>query len=223
MAAQFRQTGLRTILIIASAILAAVIIYRITAFKPVGSPPVPAHEHSSDNPALESDSPATQTNARITLQQIIANARTWGPVRQSLYGQPAPNFTLEDLEGNLHKLSDYRGKTIMLVFWATWCPPCLMEIPHLITLRNRISTEKLEILAITNENPEKISDFTKKKRINYTVLLDKNDMPAPFGVMRIYGSTGIPGSFFINPDGKIKLATAGLLTLGDMKAIIQAK
>jgi len=78
-------------------------------------------------------------------------------------------------------------------------------------------------LAISNEKPDLLKGFVAKQRINYTVLLDKGDMPKPFGVMRIYRTTGIPGSFFIDPQGKIKLATSGLIPLDETKAILQAE
>jgi len=147
----------------------------------------------------------------------------WGPAYESWLGKAAPDFTLRDLDGKEHKLSDHRGKDVMLVFWATWCPPCMMEIPHLIALRNRVGEDKLAILAITNEGADRIAPFAERKRINYTVLLEQGNMPAPFGVMRIYRTSGVPCSFFIRPDGTIKLGTVGLLNLGYMKAIVQSE
>ncbi len=162
-------------------------------------------------------------NPKISLSDVIRSARTWRPSYTSWYGKTAPDFTLTDLDGKKHKLSDYRGKDVMLVFWATRCPPCIFEIPHLIELRNTVSKDKLAILAITYEKPDLIKKFAAAKKMNYTVLLEQNNMPPPFGVIRIYRTSGIPCSFFINPDGKIKLATSGLLSLGYMKAILQAE
>jgi peroxiredoxin len=159
----------------------------------------------------------------MSLNDVIKAARTWGPVYKSWYGKMAPDFTLTDITGKQHKLSDYRGKDVILVFWATWCPPCRIEAPHLIELRKTVAEDKLVMLAISNEKPDLVKAFVAKYNINYTVLLDKGDMPEPFGVMRIYGTTGIPGSFFINPEGKIKLATAGVISLDDSKAILQAE
>jgi len=158
-----------------------------------------------------------------TEEDVIRSARGWGPAYESWLGKAAPDFTLRDLDGKEHKLSDHRGKDVMLVFWATWCPPCMMEIPHLIALRNRVGEDKLAILAITNEGADRIAPFAERKRINYTVLLEQGNMPAPFGVMRIYRTSGVPCSFFIRPDGTIKLGTVGLLNLGYMKAIVQSE
>ena len=173
----------------------------------------------------ESGTKPEQHKHSSSLNNVIRSARTWGPAYTSWYGKTAPDFTVTDLTGKKHKLSDYRGKDVLLVFWATWCRYCIPEIPHLIELRNTVSEDKLAILAISNEGPRRVREFVTNKGMNYTVLLEKDDMPAPFGIMRIAGdrAAGIPCSFFINPEGKIKLATVGMLTLESMKAILQAE
>ncbi|HUW18411.1 MAG TPA: TlpA disulfide reductase family protein [Sedimentisphaerales bacterium] len=161
---------------------------------------------------------------RLSLSDVIRAARGWGPIYQAWYGKPAPDFTLTDITGKQHKLSDYRGKNVMLVFWATWCRPCLIEIPHLIALQNVMGKDKLAILAVSYISPintaEMVRSFVQEnERINYTVFsTDDRTMPAPYNAIE-----GIPSSFFINPEGRIKLATSGLLTLGYMKAILQAE
>lgn len=168
--------------------------------------------------------PVIEKTPKVSLNDVIRKARTWRPAYASWLGKPAPDFTVTDLAGKQHKLSDYRGKDVMLVFWATWCPPCMMEIPHLISLRNSISREKLAILAITpNNRPELVHKVAQSKKLNYTVAFEQQNMPAPFGVMRIYRTSGVPASFFIRPDGTIKLATSGLLAEDDMRGILEAE
>ncbi|MHC4620027.1 MAG: peroxiredoxin family protein [Planctomycetota bacterium] len=158
------------------------------------------------------------------LEDVIRSARTWGPVYQSWYGRRAPDFTLTDINGKQHKLSDYRGKDVMLVFWATWCRPCIIEIPHLIALRNVVGEDKLAILAVSYISPmntaEMVKNFVKEnERINYTILpAETSGMPAPYDTVN-----SIPTSFFVDPQGRMKLATSGLLSLGYMKAILQAE
>jgi len=220
-----KQSGIWAAAVVALIILATAGIWTVVKPKSKQQEPKPVaviqHERSHESAV---QLPQSSTTAHKSLKDIIASARTWGPVYQSLYGKVAPDFTLNDLQGNKHSLSDYRGKNVMLVFWATWCPPCKMEIPHLKALNSIIDKEKMPaaLLAITSENPDKVRSFVAQQQMDYTILLDTGDMPAPFGVMRIYSNTGIPGSFFIDPQGRIKLATAGLLQLGDMKAILQA-
>jgi len=160
-----------------------------------------------------------------SLEQIIKAAKTWGPSFKPWYGKPAPDFNLTDTNGKKHKLSDYRGKNILLVFWATWCGPCLREIPDLIELRNTVSRDELAILAISNENSSVVKNFVAKSKMNYTVLIDPGvlrkeslGLPAPYNTIR-----AIPSSFFIDSGGKIKLGSTGLVSLDEIKAIFEAE
>lgn len=155
----------------------------------------------------------------MSIDEIIASASGWTAAYQDWVGKDAPDFTLKSINGGNCKLSDFRGKNVVIVFWATWCGPCKMEIPHLIALRNVMSTDELQILAITNEEYKLVLDFASNLKINYQVLLNpKNTLPAPFDTI-----SSIPTNFFIDPQGKIKLATSGSLTLGTLKAIVRAK
>ena len=236
---------------ISAIILVAIVIWRVAIYKPAPQIPTEHLGHdlaqsqplteSSDQPAkhphteyqrrevpkskplAESGSERAKTNTepaagpKMSLNDVIRIARTWQPAHSPWYGKPAPDFTLTDIAGKQHKLSNYRGRNVMIIFWATWCRPCHAEIPHLIALRNIIGEDKLAMLAISNENPSLVKKFVADKKINYTVLSNPGAMPPPYSQIR-----GIPSSFFIDPDGKIKLATSGLLSLGEIKAILQA-
>jgi len=175
------------------------------------------HKSQPEPPVIESEA-QIKAAPTITLSEVVRGARTWQPAFQNWYGKSAPDFTLPDIAGKNHTLSDYRGRNVMIVFWATWCNPCLREIPHLVELRNTIGNDKLAILAISNEEPYRVRHFSDKQNINYTVLLAAKSLPSPFSNVN-----AIPCSFFIQPDGKIKLATVGLLSLAPMKAIIHAE
>ena len=191
-----------------------------------------AHHHES--PLIESPIESTREtaktdikpagSAKASLNDIIRARRSWEPVYDSWYGKMSPDFTLTDINDRQHRLSDYRGKDVMIIFWATWCPPCRIEVPHLIALRNLFSEDELAILAISyittfpRETTEKVRSFVRRSKINYTVFsTDMGAMPAPFSLV-----TGVPSTFFIDKQGKIKLATEGMLPLGDIKAILKA-
>jgi peroxiredoxin len=189
--------------------------------------PEPAEGESAPNdvasPADASTDPLAAATSlfrepRASLQKVIAAAKTWDASFKEWWGKIAPDFTLTDIEGNVHKLSSYRGKEVVVVFWTTWCPTCTLEIPHLRELRDKLSGENLAILSISNEPPALLKEFAAKQKINYTVLSHSGDLAAPFGEVQY-----IPSSFFIDPEGRFKLAARGLVPTGDAEAIVQAK
>jgi len=183
-----------------------------------------------NTPPAESNTPSENTvpkppeEPKISIKDLIASPHRWSAVYESWYGKTAPDFTLTDIKGKKHNLSDYRGKDVVLVFWATWCGPCIMEIPHLIAFQNIAGKDKVEILGISYidyRNPaDRIKAFAEQNpRINYDIFAaNESDMPKPFTPLEY-----IPSSFFITPEGKIKLATTGTLSLGDLKLIMQAQ
>jgi len=188
---------------------------------PHGTPPA-EHIHNAKpavDPPVEQPQPSTSvTTDAPSMSSIIRQARSWGPAFSAWYGKQAPDFVLADVNDKTHRLSDYRGKQVLLIFWATWCGPCLIEIPHLITLRKSTSENELAMLAISREPPALVKGFAAANKLNYTVLVDQGKMPMPYAQVN-----SIPSSFFIGPDGKIKLATVGLIPLDDIKAILKAK
>lgn len=147
---------------------------------------------------------------------IIERNRTWNPVFTSWYGKPAPDFSVYDVDGKLYKLSDCRGKNILLIFWATWASLCRAEIPHLIELRNQINDENLVMLAMSNEDMNTLRRFVEKKKLNYSIVsISSSSLPVPFNQINF-----VPTMFFIDATGKIRLAAAGIVSLNEMKAIL---
>jgi thiol-disulfide isomerase/thioredoxin len=221
MAEQKKRKGFWLVVLITAVILGAVWIWRAAFYVP--APPVSTENQHSDEHQQRS---TVESGPKPTLNDIVSAARTWGPAYTSWFGKTAPDFTLTDLNGKQHKLGDYRGKDVMLVFWATWCGPCIMEIPHLIELRDTTGEDKLAILAITYTSVmppntiDRIRDFVRRNRaITYTILpADADQMPAPYNQVN-----AIPCSFFIDPQGKMKFATEGLISLREVRAILEAE
>jgi len=178
------------------------------------------YAEASRGQIAEDNSPSSEPP---TLKDIVARRRGWGPVQTMWYGKEAPDFTVTDITGKQHKLSDYRGRNVILNVWATWCRPCHMEIPHLIELLKTIGEDKLAILGISYIGPMNSAEIVKRfvetnPIINYPVIsIDEQNMPEPYNRAR-----SIPANFFIDPQGRIKLATEGVMPLADAKAVIEA-
>ncbi|NOT61753.1 MAG: TlpA family protein disulfide reductase [Acidobacteria bacterium] len=114
--------------------------------------------------------------------------------------------SFKTLDGSSKKLSDYKGKVVVLDLWATWCGPCRQEIPHLITLANEYRDQGVEVIGLTNEDPNtqaaQVMQFTQEFKINYPI--GWADPAMTNNLMRINGRGGIPQTFIIGRDGKIK-------------------
>ena len=121
---------------------------------------------------------------KAACRTMIKAAAEVVPAFEDWRGKPAPDFTLTDIEGKPHKLSDYRGRNVVVVFWATWCGPCKLEVPHLKGLQESYSKDKLAILAISEEPVALVKTFVQEQGITYTVLTSPGDLAAPFGRCR---------------------------------------
>ena len=121
------------------------------------------------------------------------------PAAKVAKGQPAPDFTLVDLAGKSHRLSEYRGKVVIVNFWATWCPPCREEIPSMIRLNQLMAGKPFAMLcaSIDEGGKESVEGYYKVSgnRLPIT-LLDTNA-----AVAQLYGTTGVPESFVIDKKG----------------------
>lgn len=112
----------------------------------------------------------------------------------------APDFALENLDGDVIKLSDYKGKVVFLNFWATWCPPCRAEIPYFIELVEQYGEDGFVVLGVDLDPRDfsKVPAFVDQQGINYPVLYDTKRVSGMYG-----GIQSIPTTFVINRDGKV--------------------
>jgi peroxiredoxin len=128
----------------------------------------------------------------------------------------APAFTLVDLAGKSVSLSDFRGKVVVLDFWATWCPPCRREIPDFINLQKQYAAQGVQIIGIALDEPEKVQAFARDNGMNYPVLLGNDAISALYG-----GIEGIPTTFIIDKTGRIVNKFEGFRPRGTFEAEIK--
>ena len=145
-----------------------------------------------------------------------------------LKGKPAPEFALEDLSGKKVSLASYKGRAVLINFWATWCGPCKIETPWLIELRNQYAARGFEVLGVSTDDidrgdPQKLSDekkeiaqFVEQMHIPYPVLIDGDSLSKPYG-----GLDAMPTSFFVDRNGTVVAAQMGLTSKDDIEANIK--
>ncbi len=118
------------------------------------------------------------------------------------------NFTLKDVAGKDVHLSEFKGKVLLLDFWATWCGPCKVEIPHFVEFQTTYGRQGLQIVGVSVDDPiDKLEPYTREMKMNYTVLqgLGHDDLQDAYGPI-----LGIPVSVLISRDGKICATHTGL-------------
>jgi peroxiredoxin len=132
----------------------------------------------------------------------------------------APEFTLKDVDGKDVKLSDYKGRVVLLNFWATWCGPCKYEIPMFVQLQQQYKDQGLVFLGISVDDPiDALKPFMARMKINYPILvgLDREDVAEAYGPMM-----GIPVTFAIARDGTICTRYFGLRSKDQFERDIKA-
>ena len=113
---------------------------------------------------------------------------------------PAPKFALPDLAGKMVSLADFKGKVVLLNIWATWCPPCVAEMPSMETLYQELKDEDFEIIAVSidESGSDVVAPFMKKHKLSFPALTDTQGT-----TKNLYQTTGVPESFIIDKDGII--------------------
>lgn len=135
-----------------------------------------------------------------------------------LRGQTAPDFELTTLEGKKIRLSDLRGKAVLLNFWATWCEPCKIEMPWFVQLEKQYGPEGLQVLgvAMDDTSEKEISQFVTEMGVNYPVLVGKEAVGDEYG-----GIIHLPTTFYIDRSGKIVEHIEGLHSRHEMETNIK--
>lgn len=133
-------------------------------------------------------------------------------------GAASNEFTLEDIQGKTHHLADYRGKWVLVNFWATWCPPCLDEIPELVSLYNAHQGKDLLVIGVAMDSgsSKKIAEFAKAHHISYPLVLGDFESARQIGAVEV-----LPVSYLYNPKGEQVSYQAGEVTRASIEAYIK--
>ncbi len=161
--------------------------------------------------------------------ELVPDANGGAPQFVSpLKGKPAPAFTLEDLSGKKVSLASYKGKAVLINFWATWCGPCKIETPWLVQLRDQYAAKGFEILGVSTDDldhDDKKLEANEKKdiaksvaelKINYPVLIDGATLSKPYD-----GLDAMPTSYFVDRNGTVVAVQLGLTSKDEIESNIK--
>jgi peroxiredoxin len=153
----------------------------------------------------------------LTAPRFLKPRHHGGLTTAVVAGHLAPDFELKDINGKMVKLSDFRGKAVVLNFWATWCPPCKTEIPWFEDLQDKYGNQGLAIVgvALDDASDKEIAEFAKDMKMNYPVLIGKEETSDLYG-----GVEALPTTFYIDRSGKIMTSIPGLVDQREIEANI---
>jgi thiol-disulfide isomerase/thioredoxin len=131
---------------------------------------------------------------------------------------PAPQFALKDLEGRVAPLKKYRGKIVVINFWATWCAPCVAEIPEFVRLQRIYRNRGLQVIGITYPpvNPAGVRRLAVKSRINYPLLFGNRRIAALYGVTNV-----LPVTIIVDRQGRLEGRIDGVTDIEEVKKFLQ--
>ena len=156
------------------------------------------------------------TRSNKQLKQLPPAPQT---TTKDLMGEPSPDFSLMDVSGQSRNVSEWQGKVLVINFWATWCPPCLEEIPHFINLQDKYGHQGLQFLGIALEGVDEVTSFANKIGINYPLLVGEQE------VIKLAGKFGnqiggLPYTVILDKNGLINFIKIGPLSVAEAEQVI---
>ena len=131
----------------------------------------------------------------------------------------ANEFVFKDMQGSVQRLSDYKGKWVLVNFWATWCPPCLEEIPDLVEMHNARKESDFVVIGIAlSSSRDSVNAFAKQMGISYPLIFGDDKIAAQIGKV-----DALPTSYLYDPTGKLVSYQTGMVTRDAIEAFIRSK
>lgn len=139
---------------------------------------------------------------------------------QPVEGMVRPDFSIADLDGRMRSISEWDGKVVLINFWATWCLPCLTEIPELLELQNNYGEQGLQVIGIALQKPEEVSSFVAEHNMTYPVMAGRPRSLSLPKVM-VTASGALPYTAIINRDGTVAFTRAGPISREEVQDLIE--
>ncbi|MGH9735662.1 MAG: TlpA disulfide reductase family protein [Candidatus Acidiferrales bacterium] len=196
-----KKTYLLTLLLVAAAVMVAVGV--ATHWPKV----LAARSFSTSNAKTSASSASKSAAANNSTEP--ADDDGVKVVRFASNGTDAPAFLVNDLQGHVLSTAQFHGHVVLLSFWATWCPPCRLEIPELEELQSRYK-DQLQVIGISmdDDGPQQVARFAARVGINYSIVMGSSEIVREYG-----GVPALPTNFLINPQGKVVQKHVGLYPL----------
>ena len=136
-----------------------------------------------------------------------------------IIGSSRPDFSLVDVAGEVRNIAEWDGKVVAINFWATWCPPCIKEIPEFVELQHKYEAQGLQFIGIALQRPEEVLDFMNEKGMNYPVLAGEMEV---IEISELYGNNigALPYTVIIDRAGLIQYVKRGPLSMENAESII---
>lgn len=151
----------------------------------------------------------------LILSQLVS-------VNQLALAEPAAttNFILKDMSGNKHQLSNYKGKWVLVNYWATWCPPCLEEVPDLVNLYDQRKQKDLMVLGVVFDykDVKEVNEYVDDMLMSYPIVLGDDSVTAQIGAAEV-----MPTTYIYNPQGALVKIKRGLITREYIERLMAGK